>query len=51
MYVGEKDILVAEHKLLIEAVDVTNPNGNFTSGYITGIVALASALLDEKEEK
>lgn len=51
MYVGERDILAAEHKLLIEAVDVNNPNGNFTSGYITGIVAMASALLEEKEDK
>ena len=47
MYVCEKDILTAEHRLLIEAVDANNPSGDFTSGYITGIVALASALTEE----
>lgn len=46
-YITTEDILKAEHKLLIDAVDNVG-DSSFTSGYITGIVALA-AELTEKE--
>lgn len=50
MYFNTDDVLKAEHQLLIDAVDPDRANSDFMSGYITGVVALAAALTEEKKE-
>lgn len=44
MFVNTEDILQAEHKLLVDAVSGDRAESCFTSGYITGVVALAEEL-------
>jgi hypothetical protein len=50
MFIYAEDILRAEHKLLVDAVADEKAESCFTSGYITGIVALAAELTEPKEE-
>lgn len=50
LFINTDDILEAEHKLLVEALD-GEISPNFVSGYITGVVALADELKKKKEEK
>lgn len=44
MFVNTEDILQSEHKLLVDAVSGDRAESCFTSGYITGVVALAEEL-------
>lgn len=51
MYFSSDDVLKAEHKLLADAVaGDSGAESCFTSGYITGIVALAEELVTKKKE-
>lgn len=51
MYFSSDDVLKAEHKLLADAVaGDSGAESCFTSGYITGIVALAEELVTKKQE-
>lgn len=50
MYFNAEDVLKAEHKLLVDAVADQETDSLFTSGYVTGIVALAAELTEKKED-
>lgn len=51
MYFNAEDILKTEHKLLVDAVTELDVESPFTIGYVTGIVDLAAALTEKKEDK
>lgn len=50
MYFDETDILKAEHKLLIEALDGVESKTDYMTGYVMGVVHLAEELSAEKKE-